>query len=137
MSNFGQIRVKTSHWLVNVFLFARMEFRTTRRLPRFWSLASIISVTCIGAYVTTCLYLVYVAPYYFPFVMATPKYLLSNIDPSMFLLFQIGLLFLAFDTRHRHDRARIAEVLDSKPVSNLESFGWTVNRLSQHCFGSS
>lgn len=38
----------------------------------------------------------------------------------MFLLLQLGLLFLAFDVRHRHERARIAEVLGSKPITNFE-----------------
>lgn len=125
-----------------------MEFRTTRRLPRFWEIAGFSSAVCIGAYTTACLYLVYIAPSFVPFVTATPKYLLSNIDPLMFLLLQLGLLFLAFDTNHRHVRARIVEVLDSRPITNLEKFAgrligvsvllWivvAVNVLVLHCFG--
>ena len=97
-----------------------MEFTTARRLARFWTIATVITVVGVGAYISACIFLVYIAPAYVPFVTATPKYLISNIDPSMFLLLHIVLLFLAFDTTHRHERARMAEVLDAKPVSNVE-----------------
>lgn len=66
----------------------------------------------------------------------------------MFLLLQLGLLFLAFDANHRHDRARIGEVLGSRPITNFESLAgrligistllWLViaaNVLALHCFG--
>lgn len=97
-----------------------MEFTTARRLARFWTIATVITVVGVGAYISACIFLIYIAPAYVPFVTATPKYLISNIDPSMFLLLHIVLLFLAFDTTHRHERARMAEVLDAKPLSNVE-----------------
>lgn len=68
----------------------------------------------------SCLILVFVAPYSPTFGAATPKYLLENIDPTFFLIFQLAALFLVFDAPHRHRRSQIAEVLDAKPVSNFE-----------------
>lgn len=140
------MRFKSS--IFGVLSVARLEIAATRRLARFWTIAAAISAVSLGAYVTACIFLVYIAPSYVPFVTATPKYLVSNIDPSMFLLLHFALLFLTFDTRHRHDRSRILEVLDAKPVSNLESLAgrligmstllWLVvaaNILSLHVFG--
>ena len=112
--------MNTKQWVQNVLSVARMEFTTARRLARFWTVATGITVVGLGAYISACIFLVYIAPTYVPFVTATPKYLVSNIDPSIFLLLHIALLFLAFDTNHRHERARIAEVLDAKPMSNVE-----------------
>lgn len=104
----------------NVLSVAGLEFTTARRLARFWTIITVLTVVGLGAYISACIFLVYIAPSYVPFVTATPKYLVSNIDPSIFLLLHIALLFLAFDTNHRHERARMAEVLDAKPLSNVE-----------------
>ena len=112
--------MSTKQWVLNVLSVARLEFATTRRLTRLWTITTVITVVGLGAYISACIFLVYIAPAYVPFVTATPKYLVSNIDPSMFLLLHIALLFLAFDTNHRHERARMVEVLDAKPVSNVE-----------------
>ncbi len=112
--------MNAQQWVQNVLSVAKMEFTTARRLARFWTIATVITVVGLAAYISACIFLVYIAPAYVPFVTATPKYLISNIDPSMFLLLHIVLLFLAFDTTHRHERARMAEVLDAKPQSNIE-----------------
>ncbi|MXW54255.1 MAG: hypothetical protein F4X44_12350 [Gammaproteobacteria bacterium] len=140
------MRFKSS--ILGVLSVARLEIAATRRLARFWTIATAISLVSLGAYATACIFLVYIAPSYVPFVTATPKYLVSNIDPSMFLLLHLALLFLTFDTSQRHDRSRILEVLDAKPVSNLESLTgrlvgmstllWLVvgaNILALHVFG--
>lgn len=38
----------------------------------------------------------------------------------MLLWFSIGILFLSFDLRIRDTRERITEVMDSRPVSDIE-----------------
>ncbi len=99
---------------------ARTEFETAKRLSRFKLLQFVLPLTVLVAFGLSCLILTFVAPYSPTYGAATPKYLLENIDPSFFLIFQFVALFLLFDAPHRHSRSRIQEVLDAKPVSNLE-----------------
>lgn len=99
---------------------ARTEFETAKRLSRFKLLRIILPLTVLVGFGLSCLILMFVAPYSPTYGAATPKYLLENIDPSFFLIFQFVALFLLFDAPHRHSRSRIQEVLDVKPVSNLE-----------------
>lgn len=99
---------------------ARTEFEATKRLTRFKLLQAVLPLTTAVAFGLSCLVLIFVAPYSPTYGAATPKYLLENIDPSFFLIFQLVVLFLLFDAPHRHGRSRIKEVLDAKPVSNLE-----------------
>ena len=62
----------------------------------------------------------YTAPYSPSLGASTPHYLFGGIDPTFFLAFQMAALLLLFDATQQHSRNRIKEVLDSKPVSNLE-----------------
>ncbi len=98
----------------------RAEFETTKRLTRFKIWRIVLPLATLVAYAMSCFIYVFVAPYSTTFGAATPKYLLENIDPTFFLIFQLAALFLVFDAPHRHQRNQIAEVLDAKPVSNFE-----------------
>src|SRR5690606_24890449 len=49
-----------------------------------------------------------------------PHYLLSVFGIAFQAIFTIGIVFIAFDVRARDVRERIVEVLDCRPVSNLE-----------------
>ena len=98
----------------------RTEFETAKRLTRFKLLQFVLPLTVLVAFGFSCLILTFVAPYSPTYGAASPKYLLENIDPSFFLIFQFVVLFLLFDAPHRHSRGRIQEVLDAKPLSNLE-----------------
>ena len=66
-----------------------------------------------------CRYLSDLAPYSPTFNLAIPFYLLGDIDPFYFLIFQLVILLLIFDVDHRNERARINEVLGTQPVSNF------------------
>lgn len=109
---------------------ARTEFETAKRLTRFKLLQITLTLTVLVAFGVSCLILIFVAPYSPTYGAATPKYLLENIDPSFFLIFQFVVLFLLFDAPHRHSRSRIHEVLDAKPVSNLELLAGRVIAIS-------
>ncbi len=98
----------------------RAEFENTKRLTRFKILRIVLPLATLVAYSMSCFIHVFVAPYSPTFGAATPKYLLENIDPTFFLIFQLAALVLVFDAPHRHRRNQIAEVLDTKPVSNFE-----------------
>ena len=103
-----------------IFDVAIAEVRTSRRLARFWTIAILLSLFSIVGYAMSCAFLGYSAVTSPSFGTGVPKYLLGNIDPTFFLMFQIAALFLAFDAGHQHSRNRISEVLDSKPVTNFE-----------------
>lgn len=96
------------------------ELLTLRKLTRFWVLATLLTLFCQVGYVLACWHLAYHLPYNLSAGMNAPKYLLGNIDPTFVLLFQWATLLVMFDTAHRHERNRISEVLNSKPIGNLE-----------------
>ena len=103
--------------VVSIFV---TEYRILRRLPRFWMIALLLTLISQVSYVLACWYLAYHLPYDPTAGMNAPKYLLSNIDPTIFLFFQWASLILLFDLAHRHKRNRIDEVMDTTPITNLE-----------------
>ncbi|MCY4014875.1 MAG: hypothetical protein OXG82_19430 [Gammaproteobacteria bacterium] len=48
-----------------------------------------------------------------------PRFVLSAVGSAWLWLFMIAAVFLGFDARQQDERARVAEVLDARPVSNL------------------
>ena len=109
---------KLSYFRVSTI--ALFEVRSTLRLVRFWTFAIVLTSISIGGYLLSCSMASYVAPHSPTMGITAPLYVLGDIDPTYFLVVQLGVLFLLFDSRHRTERHRIVEVLDSKPVSNLE-----------------
>ena len=104
----------------NIFNVAKAEVRTARRRARFWTIVFFLSLFSIVGYLISCSFLGYAALTSPSFGTGVPKFLLGNIDPTFFLFFQFAVLFLAFDAGHLHNRNRIAEVLDSKSITNFE-----------------
>ena len=94
--------------------------RTFRRLTRFWIAATILSVLCCFAFFLSTLNYLFLAPFSASFGANTPFYLLSYIDPTYFLCFQIVTLFFLYDSQHRHQRVHLDQVLDSKPPTIFE-----------------
>lgn len=99
---------------------ALFEARSSLRLVRFWTFAITLTSLSIGGYLLSCSMASYIAPNSTTMGITAPLYVLGDIDPTYFLIVQLGALFLLFDFRHRMERHRIAEVLDARPVSNLE-----------------
>ena len=48
-----------------------------------------------------------------------PRFVLSVVGNAWLWLFLVAAVFLAFDARQQDERARVAEVLDARPTSNL------------------
>lgn len=48
-----------------------------------------------------------------------PRFVLSTVGNAWLWLFLIATVFFAFDARQQDERARVAEVLDARPTSNL------------------
>lgn len=105
-----------------LYAYARLEFRSVRRLFRFWLIALLLTILVQATYAFSCIYLGYIAPYDPTLGAAAPKYLLGTIDPTYLLIFQWATLLLVFDVAHRHKRERIAEALDKSPTTNFECF---------------
>ena len=117
----------TNNSIQRVCSYFSTEMLTLRKLSRFWVLATLLSLTCQAGYLLACWHLAFQLPYNLSAGLNAPKYLLGNIDPTIFLLFQWATLLLMFDTTNRHERNRIVEVVDSKPIGNLEVlFGRTL-----------
>ena len=103
-----------------ILAVARAEVRSVRRLARYWMFA-ILSVL-----ITFAIYLYYGAIHGFLSRMSAtigaigPRYLVPAMGIYIMAIFLLGLVFLAFDIRARDERERMAEVLDSRPLSNTE-----------------
>ncbi|MXZ44150.1 MAG: hypothetical protein F4Z01_04120 [Gammaproteobacteria bacterium] len=106
--------------LRNAGQVALTESRSLIKLFRFWFVVVFLSVSVMSAYVLSCLVYVNTAPYNFSSVGGTPLYLLGNLDPAYFVFFAAGLLLLVFDFQHRIRKYRLDEVIESRPVTNLE-----------------
>lgn len=110
----------TNNSIQRVCSYFSTEMLTLRRLTRFWTLAFLLSLISQIGYMLSCWYLGYHLPYDPTSGINAPKYLLGNIDPTIVLFFQWAALLLLFDVAHRHKRNRIADVLDTSAVTNLE-----------------
>lgn len=106
--------------ILRTLFVAIAEVRTTIRLVRLWTFAVLFVALSFVGYFLSCSMASYVAPYSLSLGITAPLYLLGDIDPTYFLVVQLGALFLLFDSRHRIARDRIVEVLDAKPVANVE-----------------
>lgn len=87
---------------------------------RFKLVAVGLTSCCVASYVLSCLMELRVAREVSSAVAFSPFYLLGNIDPTFFLLFFMGALFLVFDVDHTSARDRITDALHSRPVRNVE-----------------
>lgn len=80
----------------------------------------ILTLCCFVSYFFAVCGYMFLAPFSPSFGASSPFYLLSYIDPTYFLFFQIVTLFLLYDSRQRLLRAHIGEALDSKPPTTFE-----------------
>ncbi|MXW53277.1 MAG: hypothetical protein F4X44_10665 [Gammaproteobacteria bacterium] len=96
------------------------EMRSARRRVRFWVLSSLLSLFSLTGYVVACVFALYTSVSSPSLGSTTPYYLLGTIDPVFFAAFQAAVVFLAFDISNQRSVDRIGEVLDSKPVLNIE-----------------
>ena len=99
---------------------AGAEIRSTRRLARYWpfTIVSVVFV-CVMAGQT-----------FFMHAMGSglsaslgsmnPRYAVASAGFIAVILFLVSLIFLVFDIRHRDVRDRMVEVLDTRPITNIE-----------------
>ena len=99
---------------------ARAEARLTRRLVRYWLF--VIVGLLVAAFQFGQFMVIYKMFSSGSASAATvnPRYFLASAAGGFVLIFYVGLIFLAFEVRARDVRERIVEVLDARPVSNIE-----------------
>ena len=113
------MRVGLSDWLA----VALAELRTVRRLVRTWVFLA-LGIVVVG-----------MAFWYYSYLHATssfsslnagnalPRFTTAYFNSYVLWFFMAAMVFLAFDLRHRDQRERLAEALDSRPLSNLALVG--------------
>ncbi len=106
--------------LKNILTVAQAEKRLTRRLKRYWIF--VILAFAAGTFMFGYYNVLHAFFSSFSATLGTinPRYLLSVPSIAFQFIFTIGVVFIAFDVRARDVRERIVEVLDCRPVSNLE-----------------
>ena len=112
----------------SIFLaLAIAEIRTTLRLVRTWilviaavSLMVYLYVLELNDHETYSSMSSSAASANARFVIGVSTIGTRTLSEYLLLLFQIGIVALAFDIRSRDIRDRIVDVIDSKPITNLE-----------------
>ena len=98
------------------------EIRVCNRLSRTKFILAVAFVICLWYFVVLSLFHMQdsgVVPMY---GILSPRYLLSILGDSYLALFCLGVLFLSYDIHSRDENNRIQEILQSKPVGNLQIF---------------
>jgi ABC-type transport system involved in multi-copper enzyme maturation permease subunit len=105
----------------NVIAVARLESRHTRRLLRYWVFLAIAYLVAIGMYVYyAVVHALYSSVSGSIGMIVSPRYLVAGVGFVYLIGFVLGIVFLGFDVRARDIRDGIVEVLDSRPLTNLE-----------------
>ncbi|MXY56275.1 MAG: hypothetical protein F4029_14045 [Gammaproteobacteria bacterium] len=98
---------------------ALAELRTLRRLVRTWLFLA-LGIVVVG-----------MAYWYYSYLHATssfsslnagnalPRFTTAYFNSYVLWFFMAAMVFLAFDLRHRDQRERVAEAVDSRPLSNM------------------
>ena len=97
-----------------------MERRHTRRLVRYWVFIGLVYLLGIGAFLYYSFLHALFSSWAASIGLIGPRYMISAIGLYYLLAFVFTIIFLGFDVRARDVRESIVEVLDSRPVTNLE-----------------
>ena len=92
------------------------ELRSSVRRVRTYVFVVVAAVGIVATLVLTSQATSSVAPLAGAYA---PRFVLSAVGNAWLWLFVIATVFFAFDARQQDERARVAEVLDAKPTSNL------------------
>ena len=106
--------------LSNLWALATAEVRSCRRLARAWVFIALALVLCLAIWITQSVEYSQSSTFGPGAGLASPRYMMERLGAQLLLFFSLGILFLTFDVRSRDIRDRIGEVLDIRPVSNLE-----------------
>ena len=98
---------------------AAAEARSARRSTRTWVFVALGAAIALGVYA----YYFYVHGYMSAFLPVagyySPRFQAAAINVYLLWVFVAGVAFLAFDIGARDVRVRVADVVDSRPLSNM------------------
>lgn len=95
------------------------EVRTARRLARTWVLGVLAVGTTLVGYVFFAQLHGQISSF-LPSAVTSPRYLVGAYGGYLLWLLMAAAVFLSFDLGNRERRERINDVLDSRPVSNIQ-----------------
>ena len=96
---------------------ATAELRIVRRMTRIWLFAALAIGVGLFAYHSWSVQHSWMG------LTTAPRFALPGFGIFTLWILLAGLVFLAFDVRARDERERIAEALDSRPLSNVTLLG--------------
>ena len=95
------------------------EVRTARRLARTWVFGVLaVATTCIGYVYFTAVHASLSS--LLPSVVTSPRFLVDSFGGYLLWFLMAAAVFLGLDIGSREQRERIADALDTRPVSNLQ-----------------
>ena len=109
------------NYLARVWGIAGAEIRSAFRLARTWLFIAVGFLICGAIWFQNGMYFYYNAGLN-PWVaiISNTRYTFANqFAGLLFLIFSIGIVFLAFDLRVRDRSSRIQEALESRPLDNF------------------
>ncbi len=108
--------------LSNLWNLAVAEMRSCRRLVRTWVIIAIGALVAIGTWLASAGIHAFtsVQGTEVPGGLLSPRFMTVILGGQIVTIFSLGILFLAFDIRSRDIRSRMLEVLDNRPISNVE-----------------
>ncbi|MCY3626568.1 MAG: ABC transporter permease [Gammaproteobacteria bacterium] len=99
---------------------ARAEMQQVRRMVRTWVFIVLALLISIGQYLGTSVNFMATSTTNPIAGLNNPRYILAAMGTLFIGLFSLGIIFLSFDIRTRDVKNRIYEVLDSRPITNIE-----------------
>ncbi|MXZ43367.1 MAG: M1 family metallopeptidase [Gammaproteobacteria bacterium] len=105
-------------WMV----LARNEIRVCTRLSRTKFILAVALVLCTWYFVILTMFHMLDSGVVPMHGVLSPRYLMSILGDSYLALFCLGVLLLSYDIHSRDENNRIQEILQSKPVDNLQFF---------------
>jgi ABC-type transport system involved in multi-copper enzyme maturation permease subunit len=104
----------------NILAVTVAEMRLTRRLLRYWIFLGLAYLTGFLVYLYYALIHAFFSSYSATAALIGPRFLAGFLGVYSVLVLMTGIIFLGFDVRNRDERERMVEVLDSRPMTNLE-----------------
>ncbi|MDE0645866.1 MAG: hypothetical protein OXH84_06490 [Gammaproteobacteria bacterium] len=99
---------------------ARAEMQQCRRMARTWVFIVLASLISLGQYLGISLGFMIGSTETSVSGLNNPRYILAAMGTLFVGLFSLGIIFLSFDIRTRDVKNRIYEVIDSRPITNIE-----------------
>ena len=103
-------------------VLARNEIRVCARLSRTKFILVVAFGICLWYFVILTMFHMLDSGVVPMHGVLSPRYLMSILGDSYLALFCLGVLLLSYDIHSRDENNRIQEVLQSKPVGNLQFF---------------